>query len=113
MNKLKHLEKYPCNIQKPSPRSGCLLEFINHELIVYGGLTGDQEPTRDTIYMLNLKNLEWSKIQLMNSGDQFAYFGYEKLNHKEVLIFGGENFHKYYYYMRGSLILIGQFIEMI
>jgi hypothetical protein len=71
-----------------------LFEFINYELVVYGGLTEDQEPTRDTIYMLNLKSFEWSKINIMNSGDQFANFGYEKLNQKEVLIFGGENFHK-------------------
>ena len=70
--------------------------FTNFEktLIVYAGFTGTKESTKDDLYSLCLDKKIWSKISVLNSGEQLSNFTFEKLDENEILIFGGQNFLK-------------------
>jgi hypothetical protein len=69
-----------------------MLTNFEKTLIVYGGMTGTQENTRDSIFTLNLENKIWTKTVIFETNEQFSNFSYQKLAPNELLIFGGQNF---------------------
>lgn len=82
------------NCQPPSPRSGFLFTHFGKTLIVYGGLTGTLEATRDHVHSLCLERMLWSRVQVGDSGRQLSNFTFQKLETNEVLIFGGQDFNR-------------------
>ena len=71
-----------------------MLSNFKKDLIVYGGLTNSTESTKDWLYTLNLESLIWSRVNIMNTGEQLSSFSYEKIDDNEILLFGGEDFLK-------------------
>lgn len=82
------------NHQKPSPRSGCLFTNFEKTLIVYGGLTGTEEATRDQVFCLSLEEMIWTRVRVANSNRQFSNFTFQKQEANEILIFGGQDFNR-------------------
>ena len=71
-----------------------MLTHFDGNLFVFGGLTGTPETTKDHLFSLNLKSKVWSRIDILDTGEQLSNFTFQTLEDSEVLIFGGQNFQK-------------------